>query len=65
MNSTMLKSIIVANGMTQEQVAKKIGITPKTFYSKMKRGVFGLDECQAMVDLLHIENPASIFFDAR
>lgn len=57
-----LKGIIVENGFTQMEVAKQIGIAPKTFYEKMKNGVFGSDEIQIMIDMLHIEDPVSIFF---
>ena len=48
--------------MTQEEVAKEIGITPVGFYGKMKKGVFKSDEIQKMIDLLEIENPIEIFF---
>lgn len=57
-----LKGIIVENGFTQQDVAKEIGITPKTFYEKMKNGVFGSDEIQVMIQMLHIDDPVSIFF---
>lgn len=57
-----LRGIIVKNGLSQTDVAKMIGVTPKTFYEKMKNGVFGSDEIQIMIDELHIENPMSIFF---
>lgn len=57
-----LKGIIVKNGLTQSDVANLIGITPKTFYEKMKIGVFGSDEIQIMIDELHIDDPMSIFF---
>lgn len=57
-----LKGIIVENGYSQQDVAKEIGITPKTFYAKMQNGVFGSDEIQKMIDLLHIDDPAAIFF---
>ncbi len=57
-----LKGIIVKNGLTQSDVANLIGITPKTFYEKMKTGVFGSDEIQIMIDKLHIDDPMSIFF---
>lgn len=57
-----LKGIIVKNGLSQSDVANRIGITPKTFYEKMKNGVFGSDEIQIMIDELHIEDPVSIFF---
>ena len=57
-----LRGVIVKNGYSQSDVAKMIGVTPKTFYEKMKNGVFGSDEIQIMIDELHIEDPASIFF---
>jgi len=57
-----LKGIIAKNGLTQKQVAEKIGITPKTFYGKMKKGVFGSDEIQKMIEILNINNPCEIFF---
>jgi DNA-binding XRE family transcriptional regulator len=57
-----LKGIIVKNGYTQKQVAERIGITPKTFYEKMKRGVFGSDEIEIMIEMLNISNPSEIFF---
>lgn len=61
-NTNKLRGIIVENGFSQQEVAKEIGITPKTFYEKMKNGVFGSDEIQTMIDILHIEDPVSIFF---
>ncbi len=57
-----LKGIIAKSGLSQSDVAIKIGITPKTFYEKMKKGVFGSDEIQIMIDELHIEDPIAIFF---
>ena len=57
-----LRGIIAKNGLSQSDVAKMIGVTPKTFYEKMKNGVFGSDEIQIMIDELHIDNPMLIFF---
>lgn len=57
-----LRGLIAKNGFSQTDVANKIGITPKTFYEKMKAGVFGSDEIEVMIDMLHIQNPAEIFF---
>ena len=57
-----LRGIIAENGLTQTDVAKLIGITPKTFYLKMKMGVFGSDEIQIMIDKLNISDPMEIFF---
>ena len=61
-DTNALKGIIVSRGKTQEDVALHIGITPKTFYSKMKKGVFGSDEIEKMIDYLEIEHPVSVFF---
>ena len=57
-----LRGIIAKNKFSQTDVAKMIGVTPKTFYEKMKNGVFGSDEIQIMIDKLHIEDPMPIFF---
>lgn len=57
-----LRGIIARNGKSQSDVAKLLNITPKTFYIKMQKGVFGSDEIQIMIDELHIENPVEIFF---
>lgn len=57
-----LTGIIAEAGLSQADVAKAIGIHPKTFYSKMKKGVFGSDEIEAMVKLLGIARPWEIFF---
>ena len=57
-----LRGIIAKNKLSQTDVAIMIGVTPKTFYEKMKNGVFGSDEIQIMIDKLHIEDPMPIFF---
>ena len=61
-DTSALKGVIVSKGMTQQAVAKKLGMNPKTFYSKMKKGVFGSDEMEQMIDILSIQNPMEIFF---
>lgn len=58
----VLKGLIVQKGLSQAKMAKIIGITPKTFYDKMKSGVFGSDEIEIMINELEIENPTEIFF---
>lgn len=57
-----LKAIIVLRETTQKEVAIKLGMSPKTFYGKMKKGVFGSDEIEGMIELLSINNPIDIFF---
>lgn len=57
-----LRGEIARNGYRQSDIAKKIGIAPKTFSEKMKKGVFGSDEIEVMIQVLHIADPVSIFF---
>lgn len=57
-----LRGIIAERGLSQTDVASMIGVTPKTFYEKMGKGVFGSDEIQKMIDGLRIDDPMSIFF---
>ncbi len=61
-NTDKLRGKIAECGKSQVDVAKTIGIAPKTFYEKMNRGVFGSDEIEIMIDYLKIENPMEIFF---
>lgn len=62
LNRNALKAEIVKNGLTQKEVAKMIGISEKTFISRMRNGSFGTDEAEIMIRELGIKNPAEIFF---
>ena len=57
-----LRGEIAKNGYSQAEMAKKIGITPKTFYEKMAKGVFGSDEIEIIIKELKLEDPMAIFF---
>lgn len=57
-----LAGVIAEKGHTKADVAKAIGVTPDTFYRKMKIGIFGSDEIDAMIDFLDIQHPCEIFF---
>lgn len=61
-DTNRLRGIIAERGTSQRQVANQLGMTEKTFYLKMKAGVFGTDEAERLVRLLDIQNPAEIFF---
>lgn len=61
-NVNELKGRIVAKGYTQTDVANKIGITPKTFSTKLKKGVLNSKEIEKLIDILDIKNPIDIFF---
>ena len=61
-DTNKLRGIFAENGKTQADVAKMLGVTPKTFYMHMRKGVFGSDDIQKMIDSFNIENPIDIFF---
>ena len=57
-----LRGEMAKNNVSQVQMAKTLGIAPKTFYNKMKKGNLGCDEAMLMTSKLNITDPASIFF---
>lgn len=61
-DTNRLRGVMAERKKTQSDVAKFLGITPKTFYLKMKKGVFNSDELFSMIQYLKIENPDTIFF---
>ena len=61
-NVNKLRGLMAENGRTGIDMARVIKKTPKTFYEKMKKGVFDSDEITAIVEDLSIENPMEIFF---
>lgn len=61
-NANKIRARIVEMGMTQQQVAEKIGMSAKTFSLKMNTGKFGLDEAERMIKVLKIEKPETYFF---
>lgn len=61
-NTNLLRGVIATQGLSQRKVAKMLGITEKTFYEKMKKGVFTSTEIEAMMKILNIDNPKEIFF---
>ncbi len=57
-----LKAAIVKKGLTQKDVADKLGMSPKTFSSRLSKGIFGSDEIEKLMTILDISNPMDIFF---
>ena len=57
-----IKGKMAAKGLTQEMVAQKIGMAPRTFSLRLKKGVFGTDEADKLIEILDIQNAADIFF---
>ncbi len=64
-NINKLKGVIVEKGLTQSEMAKKMGISDRTFYNKMKRRVFNSDEIIEIASILAIgeKDVIAIFFD--
>ena len=60
--TNVIKGKMVENGYSAQMMAKELGITPQTFYSKMRKGIFDSDEMFKMISLLNITDPAKIFF---
>ena len=61
-DTNKLKGIIMERGFSQRKLAEELGMTEKTFYAKMKKGIFDSAEMSAMVEKLNISNPTEIFF---
>lgn len=61
-DTAALRGIIAEKGFSQRAIAQKLGMTDKTFYSKMNKKKFDSDEMNAMVRILEIKNPSEIFF---
>lgn len=57
-NSMELKAEIKRNGLTQDQLATKIGINPSTLNRKInnKNSTLSVDEAQKIADALRIPN---------
>lgn len=61
-DTSELVGLIAKNGLNKKQVAIALGLTPKTFSAKLKKGDFKISEASLLINLLNIENPAGIFF---
>ena len=48
--------------MTQQDLAKELGIAESTLISRVKKGTLTVSDANKMIVLLGIDNPAEIFF---
>lgn len=62
MNVNKLRGVMAEKRYTYKKMAKVIGITPKTFSEKLKKGVFNSDEIKIMAKELDLSDPWTIFF---
>lgn len=63
LNVLEFKAAMVRKGFTQKSLAQRLGISEKTFCSRIKNKRFGTDEIEQLIPLLEINDPMHIFFD--
>ncbi|MFQ7293339.1 MAG: DUF739 domain-containing protein [Monoglobales bacterium] len=64
-DTNALKAEWVKKGLRQKDVANILKVTPKTLYTKLKKGVLGSDEIETLIVKLDIEKPMDIFFKSE
>ena len=64
-NVLALKAEIVRNGYTQSRLARELGMSSRTFSTRLKKGVFGSDEIETIIQILRIKEPFPIFFTIK
>lgn len=57
-----LDDVIALRGLTRLGVAKRLGMGAEPFNTRMRKGIFGSDEIEDLVELLEIAHPERIFF---
>lgn len=61
-NTNLLRAEWVKKGLTQDQVAKELGICGKTLTDRMKKRCFRSNEIEMLISFLDIKDPMPIFF---
>jgi len=61
-NVRELRAQMVRQGITQEELSKRLGISAKTLQNWIKKGVIGSDYIEKISKELNISNPIPIFF---
>lgn len=64
-NINKLRGKIAERGLSQRKLSQILGISEATFHRKMKKGIFGSNEIEKMIEILNITNPCEIFFDKK
>lgn len=62
LNERLLNGEMAKAGLTGIELAKRLGITPKTFYTKKKKGTFGSEEMVIIARECQMEDPLKVFF---
>ncbi len=62
LKSDLLKEEMTKNGYTFETLANEIGVSKRTFSTRMKKGNFLREEIEIIIDKLKLKNVSEIFF---
>lgn len=62
LDAKALKAEMVRNGYNNLTMAKELGISPRTFTTRLKTGDFGSKEIDVMIEKLKLSDPMAIFF---
>ena len=61
-----LKAQMVRAGLNQKKLAERMNITERSLNSKLTgHAKFSLEDAELLIAILHLENPAAIFFAPR
>ena len=59
----LLKTVMFAKRITQDKLAKVIGVSEQTLNNKLNgRGDFYINEAEKIIAFLKLENPNELFF---
>ena len=62
-NVRELTACLAREGLSKADGAKMVGVSPKTFYDWLSKGVMPTDKAEILITKLKIMNPAEIFFN--
>ena len=61
--TNLYKASLALKGITQEDLAKLMGMSSSTLIRKIKNDTFTLEEAKRMAEILDLTNPTEFFFD--
>lgn len=62
LDANALRAEMIRHGYNNSSMASELGITSRTFATRIKTGDFGAKEIEIMIEKLHLKDPMSIFF---
>jgi DNA-binding XRE family transcriptional regulator len=63
LNVPEFRAAMARKEYTQKELADILGISEKTFCSRLKQKRFGTEEIEKLIPILEINDPMAIFFD--